>query len=45
VNGQQLTTDPATVVLRPHQEIAVVVTTGTTTTVPPPPSYAFPARL
>lgn len=46
VNGRQLTTDPAIVVLRPHQGVAVVVTTdGRTSRVTPPSSYAFPAGL
>ena len=45
VDGQQLTTDPAALVLRPHPEIAAVVTTGGTTAVPPSSSYPFPAGL
>ncbi len=45
VDGQPLSSDPAGLVLRPHQEIAVVVTTGGRTTTVPPSSYPFPAGL
>lgn len=45
VDGKRWTGDPASVVLRPHEEIAIVVSTPGTSPASPPSSYPFPAGL